>query len=337
MRRIKIAAASLAAALLLAMTAARDVRAEVGTVRVAQQFGISYLPLTVMREEHLFEKRAKEQGVDLKVEWLRFSAGSGMNEALLSGSLDLASGGVGPMLTIWARTAKNLKVKGVAALNAMPLFLNTTDPDVKSVKDFTARNRIALPGVKTSIQAITLQMAAQRAFGKGGEYRLDPLTVSMGHPDALVAMLGGHSEVNAHFGAAPYQEQELADPRVHRVLDSYDVLGGPHTFNTVWAATKFVAGNPKLVAAFVQALADSEARITSDPAGVAAIWVKAEGGNVSVAAAEAIIRDPKNEWTTTPKKIMAYLDYMYGAGLVPVTTGDWRDVFFDNIHGAPGS
>ena len=325
---------SFAAVLLVLATAAR---AEVASVRVAQQFGISYLPLTVMREAHLLETRAKEQGLDLKVAWLRFSAGSGMNEALLSESLDLASGGVGPMLTIWARTAKNLKVKGVAALNAMPLFLNTTDPDVKSVKDFTARDRIALPGVKTSIQAIILQMAAQGVFGKGQEYRLDPLTVSMGHPDALVTMLGGHSEINAHFGAAPYQEQELANPRVRKVLDSYDVLGGPHTFNTVWTTTKFATSNPKVMDAFLKALADSEARITSDPAGAAALWVKAEGGNVSVAEAERIIRDPHNEWTTTPKKILAFLDYMHGAGLVPVTTSEWRDIFFNNIHGAPGS
>ena len=312
-------------------------RAEVGTVRIAQQFGISYLPLTVMREEHLLEKRAKEQGLDLKVEWLRFTAGSGMNDALLSGSLDLASGGVGPLLTIWSRTVKNLKVKGLAALNAMPLYLNATDPKVKSVADFTAKDKIALPGVKTSIQAIVLQMAALKAFGKGGETRLDPLTVSMGHPDALAALLGGHSEIDAHFGASPYQDQELENPRVHKVLDSFEVLGGPHTFNTVWATSRFVTENPKVTDAFMKALADSEAAITADPAGIAALYVRVEGKNVPVAEAERIIRDPKNEWTTTPKKVMAFLDYMYGAGVVPVTTGEWRDIFFPNIHGAPGS
>ena len=311
--------------------------AEVSTVRIAQQFGISYLPLTVMHEEHLWEKHAKDEGLDLKVDWLRFSAGSGMNEALLSGSLDIASGGVGPMLTIWSRTVHNLKVKGLAALNAMPLDLVTTDPNVKTVKDFTAKDRIALPGVKTSIQAITLQMAALKAFGKGQEYKLDPLTVSMGHPDAEIALLGGHSEIDAHFGSSPYQEQELANPRVHKVLDSYEVLGGPHTFNTVWATTKFVDSNPKVVHAFMEALNDAMAQIKTDPAAAAALWVKAEGKNMAVAEVEKIIRDPKNEWTTTPKKVMTYLDYMSSAGLIPVKTNDWHDIFFNTMNGAPGS
>ncbi len=321
----------------MAVCLAQSARAEVSTFRIAQQFGISYLPLTVMQQEHLLEKRAQEAGIELKVDWLRFSAGSGMNEALLSGSIDVASGGVGPMLTIWGKTVNNLKVKGIAALNAMPLYLVTTDPAVKSIKDFTSKDRIALPGVKTSIQAVTLQMAAEKAFGKGQEYKLDPLTVSMGHPDAETALLGGHSEIDAHFGAPPYQEQELENPRAHKVLDSYDVLGGPHTFNTLWATSKFVNANPKIVDAFVKALEDSMTEIKADPAKAAALWVKAEGIKTPVAEAERIIRDPHNEWTTTPKKVLTYLDFMNRAGLVVVKTSNWQDIFFANIHGAAGS
>jgi NitT/TauT family transport system substrate-binding protein len=312
-------------------------RAEVDTVRIAKQFGISYLPLTLMEEEKLFEQQAKKQGLDIKVEWLRFTAGSGMNEAMLSGNLDLASGGVGPLLTIWGKTQTNIMVKGVAALNAMPIYLVTTNPNIKTLKDYTQRDKIALPGVKTSMQAVTLQMAAEKVFGKGGESKLDSYTVSMGHPDALAAMLGGRSEINSHFGSAPFQEIELADPRVHKVVDSYDVLGGPHTFNVVWANSKFVNANPKIMKAFLDALEESMTRIKADPAKAAAIWVKAENSKLPAADAEKIIRDPQNEWTTTPKKILTYLDYMNRAGLVATKTNDWKDIFFSGIHGAPGS
>jgi NitT/TauT family transport system substrate-binding protein len=312
-------------------------RAEVDTVRIAKQFGISYLPLTLMEEEKLFEQQAKKQGLDIKVEWLRFTAGSGMNEAMLSGNLDLASGGVGPLLTIWGKTRTNIMVKGVAALNAMPIYLVTTNPDIKTLKDYTEKDKIALPGVKTSMQAVTLQMAAEKVFGKGGEGKLDSYTVSMGHPDALAAMLGGHSEINSHFGSAPFQEIELADPRVHKVVDSYDVLGGPHTFNVVWANSKFANANPKIMKAFLDALEESMTRIKADPAKAAAIWVKAENSKLPAADAEKIIRDPLNEWTTTPKKILTYLDYMNRAGLVAAKTSDWKDIFFSGIHGAPGS
>ena len=201
------------------------------TVRIAKQFGISYLPLTMMEQKNLLEQHGKRLGLDLKPEWIRLVSGAPMNEAIISGSLDFASGGVGPLLTIWGRTRGNIGVKGVAAINSMPLYLNTINPDVKSLKDFTDKDRIALPAVKVSIQAVTLQMAAEKAFGPGQHGKLDSLTVSLSHPDGMSAMLSGRSEITAHFSSAPFQYQQLDDKRVRKVLDSYEVLGGPHTFN----------------------------------------------------------------------------------------------------------
>ncbi|AWN37912.1 ABC transporter substrate-binding protein [Methylobacterium radiodurans] len=312
-------------------------RAEVSTVRLAKQFGISYLPLTLMEEEGLLEKQAKARGLDLKAEWLRFTGGSGMNEALLSGNLDLAAGGVGPFLTIWGRTQGNIKVKGVAALNAMPLWLVTVNPDVKSIKDFGPKDKIALPTAKTSIQAITLQMAAEQAFGAGQQGRLDPLTVSMGHPDAQTAMMGGRSEITAHFGSPPFQELELKDPRARKVLDSYDVMGGPHTFNLVWASSRFVTANPKVTEAFLAALEDSLKLIRDDPGKAADLWIKAEGSKLSREEAVAIIRGPQNEWTTAPKRMLAYLAYMNRAGLVSAKAGAESELFFPAPEGAKPS
>ena len=157
---------------------------ETKELRIAKQFGISYLPITVLEERKLIEKHAKAAGLgDIKVEWSRLSAGAPMNDALISGNLDLASGGVGPLVTIWARTKGNMNVKGVSAINSMPLYLNTINPAVKTIKDFTDNDRIALPAVKVSIQAVTLQMAAEKLLGKHDA--LDRLTVSMSHPDGM--------------------------------------------------------------------------------------------------------------------------------------------------------
>src|SRR4029078_3847843 len=139
-------------------------RAEMSEIKVAQQYGIGYLPLMIMEEQKLIEKHAKAVGVDVTVSWAKFAGGNVMNDALLSDSLQFASGGVGPMVTLWARTRCNLCGKGVAAINALPLFLNTRNQSVKSIKDFTDKDRIALPAVKVSIQAVTLQMAAEKAF-----------------------------------------------------------------------------------------------------------------------------------------------------------------------------
>jgi NitT/TauT family transport system substrate-binding protein len=316
---------------------APGVEAQVKTVRLAKQFGISYLPLTIMEDKKLLEEQAKKLGVEVRTEWLQLSAGSPMNEALISGNLDFASGGVGPLLTIWSRTRSNLKVKGVAAINSMPIWLTTINPDVKTIKDFTENDRIALPAVKVSIQAVTLQMAAEQAFGPGQHGRLDTLTVSMSHPDGMAAMMSGRSEVTGHFTSAPFQYQELADPRVRKVVDSYDVLGGPHTFNVVWASTRFRDENPKIVEAFVAALDEAMKFINANRKEAAEIWVRAENSRMPAAEAERIIRLPENEWTMTPKKVMAYADFMSRNGLIPARPESWKDLFFPEVHGLPGS
>ena len=331
------ALAALALGALAASLWAPGAAAQVKTVRLAKQFGISYLPLTIMEDKKLLEEQAQKLGVEVKTEWLQLSAGSPMNEALISGNLDFASGGVGPLLTIWSRTRANLKVKGVAAINSMPIWLTTINPDVKTIKDFTEKDRIALPAVKVSIQAVTLQMAAEQAFGPGQHGRLDTLTVSMSHPDGMAAMMSGRSEITGHFTSAPFQYQELADPRVRKVVDSYDVLGGPHTFNVVWASTRFRDENPKIVEAFVAALDEAVKFINANRKEAAEIWVRAENSRMPAAEAERIIRLPENEWTMTPKKVMAYADFMSRNGLIPARPESWKDLFFPEVHGLPGS
>ena len=311
--------------------------AQTKTVRLAKQFGISYLPLTIIEEKKLLEEHGKKLGLDLTTEWLKFTGGTPINEALISGNLDLAAGGVGPLLTLWGRTRGNLGVKAVSAINSMPLYLNTSNPDVKSIKDFTEKDRIALPAVKVSIQAITLQIAAEKAFGAGQHGKLDPLTVSLSHPDGMMQLMGGRSEITGHFTSAPFMYQELADKRIRKVLDSYEVLGGPHTFNLVWTSNKFYSENRKIIEAFLAALDDAMKQIAADPAAAAALWVKAEGSKLPVAEAERIIRLPENEWTMVPKKIMVYADYMTRVGMLPAKPADWREIFFDDIHKLPGS
>lgn len=311
--------------------------AEADRIRVAKQFGISYLTLTVMEKKGLIEEQLKKAGLDAKVDWLRFSSGAAMNDALLSGNLDFAAGGIAPLLTIWAKTKNNIKVKGVVGLNMMPYYLVTTNKNIKSLKDITSKDKIALPAVRTSIQAVLLQLAAEKAFGPGQQNKLDVLTVSMGHPDSMAAMLGGISEIDAHFSTEPYQSMELADPKVHKVVDSYEVFGGRHSNNVVWATSKFVTENPKLTEAFIAAVEESEAFIKAHPEQAAALWIEAEHSKLSQADAVKIIRDPKNEWSTSPHGVEYLVKFMNKTGTISSDAASWKDVFFPNIHDAGGN
>src|SRR5258705_9896181 len=156
----------LAAVALLPLAA----RGEMSEINVAQQYGIGYLPLMIMEEQKLIEKHAKAAGVDVKVGWAKFAGGNVMNDALLSNSLQFASGGVGPLVTLWSRTKGNLDVRAVSAINSMPLYLNTRNPNVKTIKDFTEKDRIALPAGKVSIHPAPPPVGPEGAFG-GGTHR----------------------------------------------------------------------------------------------------------------------------------------------------------------------
>jgi NitT/TauT family transport system substrate-binding protein len=334
-RRSVLAALGVVGALALSVgsSAAQEAR----ELRLAKQFGISYLPMTVMEVQGLIEKHAKAAGQEIKVTWTQFSSGAPMNDALLSGSLDIVSGGVGPLLTIWARTRGTLNVKAVSSINSMPLYLNTIKPNIKTLRDFTDNDRIALPAVKVSIQAVTLQMAVEKEFGPGKQDALDRLTVSMAHPDGMAAMMSGKSEITAHFSSAPFQYVQLQDGRVHRVLSSYEVLGGPATFNTIWTTAKFHDQNPKLYKAFLAALEEAITFIHGDKKEVAALWLKAENSKLDPAFVESIIKDPENVFTTTPQNVMKYAEFMHRTGAIKERPASWKDLFFAEIHDKPGS
>jgi NitT/TauT family transport system substrate-binding protein len=334
--RLAFARAAAIAALTLVIVAPAA-RAEMAEIKVAQQYGIGYLTLMLMEEQKLIEKYAKQAGVDVKVEWAKFAGGNVMNDALLSGGLQFASGGVGPFVTLWSRTKGNLDVKAVGAMNSMPLYLNTRNPAVKSLKDFTDKDRIALPAVKVSIQAVTLQMAAEKVFGEGQQNRLDPLTVTLSHPDAQTALLSGQSEITAHFGSPPFQYQQLQKPGIHTVVNSYEVLGGPATFNVVWTTSKFRTENPKLYQSFVQAFDDATAQINRDRRAAAEAYLRISKDKDSLENILRMLEDPQIVYTTTPQNVMKYVTFMTKIGAIRVQPDSWKDLFFPNVHALPGS
>ena len=216
-------------------------------------------------------------------------------------------------------------------------MLVTRNPNVKSVKDFTDKDKIALPSVKISVQALALQMAAEQAFGPGQQNRLDSLTISMAHPDAMQALLSGQSEVNAHFGSPPFQYQELARAEMHAVLNNYDVMGGAVTFNVVWTTEKFRSENPKLYEAFVKALDEAQVAINRDKRAAAEAYLRISKDKDTVDNIARMMNDPQIVYTTTPQNVMKYADFMARTGAIKVRPDSWKDLFFPNAHGLPGS
>jgi hypothetical protein len=136
-------------------------------IRLARQFSMGYLQFNVMEHQQLIEKHATALGLpDLKVTWLTFNGPAAVNDALLSGTIDIASGGAPGLLLLWSKTKGTPnEVRGIAAMSSQPFLLNTRNPAIKSLADVKDTDRIAVPAVKVSIQAIALQMAAAKTFG----------------------------------------------------------------------------------------------------------------------------------------------------------------------------
>jgi NitT/TauT family transport system substrate-binding protein len=255
----------------------------------------------------------------------------------LSNSTDIVSGGVPGLITLWDKTqGTSFEVKGICALSSQPFLLNTANPDIKSIKDFGERDRIAVPSIKVSVQAVLLQMAAAAAYGEENYAKLDPLTVSMSPPDATIALLSGAGGVSSAFSVPPFQFQQLEQNNIRTVLSSFDVLG-PHTFTVAWTSARFRKDNPELYAAFLDAVKEATAIIAADPKGTAQSWINDSGSKLPLDMVTKVVTGPGVEWTMTPAATMKFAKFMRRVGTIKREPASWKDMFFPEIGGLSGS
>lgn len=312
-------------------------RAE-GQLRIAEQFGVVYLLLNVARDQHLIEQEGRREGLDIKVDWVRLSGGAAINDALLSGAVDIAGAGVGPLLTVWDRTFGRQNVKGVASLGNLPYYLVSNNPDVKTIADFTSRDRIAVPAVGVSVQSRVLQYAAAKQWGDKAFDKLDSLTQAIPHPDATAAIIANSNVITAHFGNPPFQQQELAqNPKAHIVLNSYDVLGGPSSATVLYATEKFRNENPKTYHAFVAALAQAAQLVQKNPELAADIYIRVNDSKIDRGLLLKILRDPQVQFKIAPQNTFGLAKFMYRVGAIRHEPKSWQDYFFQDSATAGGS
>lgn len=317
------------------LTAPAAAQAE-GKIRIAEQFGIVYLLLNVVRDQHLIEKHGKAQGIDIDVEWAQLSGGSAINDALLSGSVDIAGAGVGPLLTVWDRTRGRQNVKAVASLGNFPYCLVSSNPAVKTIADLSEKDRIAVPAVGVSVQSRLLQYAAAQQWGDQQYNRLDKYTLAVPHPDATAALLAGGTELNGHFSNPPFQDQALANKNVHIVLDSYDLLG-PNSPTLLFATEKFRKDNPKTYKAFVDAIAEAATFAQNDKAAAADTYIRVTNAKIDRVSLIKLIDNPRYEFTVTPKNTYKLAEFLYRVGAIKHKPASWKDYFFQDERPLQGS
>src|SRR5215468_4366765 len=140
---------------------------EVTEVRIPRGAGgVGFLPLLVMEKDRLIEKQAREAGIqNLKVKWIDLGGPAVMNDSLLSGAVDFIAAGPPAFLILWDRTLDSAKVKGVAAMSSLPMYLNARGDHLKKLDDITDRDKIAVTAVKMLITFIIMQIEGREKDG----------------------------------------------------------------------------------------------------------------------------------------------------------------------------
>jgi NitT/TauT family transport system substrate-binding protein len=325
---------------LLAGTAATGMtaRAEVAEVRIALQYGFGFLPMMVMQHRKLVERQlAAEQLPNVQVTWASLGGGAVMNDAVLSGNLDIATSGITPFITLWAKTRGATAVRAIGSLGTLPLWLNTSNPKIHGLEDIGEADRIAVTAVKISVHAILLQMAAAQRWGSDDYTRLDRYTVTLSQPDGMLALLSKSGEVDAHFTAPPFQYRELASPGIHRIITSDEILGGPATFVVAWTTEAFRKANPLVYKAVAGALQEALDIINTDQAAAAASYRAYAGSDETNGEIADMLSAPGTSFAMTPQNVMKYVEFMHRIGMVKVKPGSWTDLFFPELHTRPGS
>jgi NitT/TauT family transport system substrate-binding protein len=290
----------------------------------------------VMERDKLVEKHAKAEGLpDVKVNWIKVAGPSVMNDGVISGALQFIAVGAPSLITLWDKS--NGAVKGVSAMTTYPLYLNTRNPNVKSPRDFSDKDKIAVPSIKVSTQAIMLQMLAAKEFGDANYQRFDPWTVGLSHPDGLLAITNNTAGVDSHFTSSPFHEQEMKVPGVHLLTTNYEILGGPATAVVIGASAKYRDANPKSYKAFVDALKEAIDTINKDKRAAAKVYLEqVKDTKNSVDDIYAMINAPDYAFTLMPQKVYTTAEFMAKIGTIKKKPTSWKDLFFPEVHHLQG-
>jgi NitT/TauT family transport system substrate-binding protein len=323
---------------LLLAAVALTARAEMPEINVAQQYGVAFLPLMLMERDKLVEKHARAEGLgEIKVGWVKVAGPSVMNDGIISGALQFISVGAPSLITLWDKTRDNVQIKGMSALTTYPLYLNVRNPNIKSIRDFSDKDKIAVPSVKISTQAIMLQMAAAKEYGDQNYAHFDAWTVGLSHPDALIAFTNQTGGVDAHFATSPFHEQEIKVPGIRTLTTNYEILGGPATALVIAASTRYREANPKSYKAFYDALKEAIDTINKDKRAAAKVYLEqAKDTKNTVDDIYEMINASDYAYTLVPQKVGKTADFMFKIGSIKTRPGSWKDLFFPEVQNLPG-
>jgi NitT/TauT family transport system substrate-binding protein len=308
------------------------------SVSFVQQRGLLYAPVDMMVAGGVLQQEATKLGLGKVEATARTLSGpAAVTDALLSGSAHYGAAALPSLLTLWDKThGTTNEVRAVGTISNGAMVLYTINPNVKTIADFTEKDRIAVPSVRISFNAMMLEMAAEKLWND--PHRLDHLTVGLGHADAVAALSAGYGSatITAHIAVQPFTERGLKLPGAHVVADSREVFGGPLTQVTLLATKSTRDRNPTLFKAVGNALVASIGICNSDKRAAAVLWKQAQNASESVDDLLALLDDPGFEFTSQPHRIAYFAAFLKRSGSMKSEVGDWKQLFWETAYDQQG-
>jgi NitT/TauT family transport system substrate-binding protein len=324
-------AALLCAALVSPALAEQEVKIGIG-------FGVAFLPTYLMDEFKLVEKHAKAAGLDVKTTYHRFSGSGPMQDAVLSGAVDMGPYGTSALLIAWEKARGTpQQTFAISGVTTVPMVLLTNRPNVKKLADLTANDRVSMPSL-VSPQAFLLQMQSVKEFGEGQQDKLKQQIVSLPHPDSVSQLISGSTELTAYFAPPPFIQVALKSPKVAKVMSSDEIIGGKASFLIMGATKKWIEANPKLPDVIVKAVDDAAAFIRNEPRKAAEIYLAREPSKfVDLDAVEAILKEYRDEFGSAVHGVQVNADFMGKLGQLKSPPKSWKEIVTPSIANSPSS
>ena len=184
-----------------------------------------------------------------------------------------------------------------------------------------------------------LSIAAVGIFGRDQAGHFDLMTVQLGHPDAVSALLNPNGEVNSHFSAPPFFAEELRRvPGCHVVTDSNQILGEPFSQAVLFTTTRFADASPASVQAVKAAVADAVGLIRSDLVEAVRIYRKASADPMPAETLMAVLQMPgMSDFYDNPQGTMRFATHLFQTGVLKTEPRSWKDYFLPAAHDLSGT
>lgn len=287
---------------------------------LADQFGLAYAPLEIMKDKQFLETALAESGLEtVQIVWKKFGNTTAIREAMLSGDLDVGFVGIPPFL-LGMENGMDWKI--ISGLSESRVALVTKDASIQSLSDLTDQHRIILPQ-PGSIQHILLQMASKEQLKDANAF--DDQIIALAHPDGVAAFTAG-DQSQLHFTTPPYLQDDLKNQDARELIDGKTCFGEDFTF-IVGICQASLYEDQKVYDALVKALEKSINFMEENQEDT--IEILSEAYEYTPEALKSFLSEDQMTFTTEVKGLTHFVEFMVETGTLKETYKP-QSLFWEN-------